>query len=78
MNPEHTKELWRIRFQKIVDLEEESYQFYEKLLKGKGPLLEQAGVKSILKQILSDEGRHIRIAKELLSLAACTRSTSAR
>lgn len=68
MTPEEQKELWRIRFEKILQLEQESFDFYQKLLKEKGDLLEEAGIKSTLKQILSDEGKHIRIAKELVHL----------
>lgn len=68
MTPEEQKELWRIRFEKILQLEQESFDFYQKLLKEKGDLLEEAGIKSTLKQILSDEGRHIRIAKDLVHL----------
>lgn len=70
MNPENARELWRLRFQKILQLEEESHEFYQKLLKEKTALLEEAGVKSILKEILGDEARHIKIAKELLHLAS--------
>ena len=66
MNPQHNRELWQIRFSKILELEVESFNFYQKLLKEKSDLLEKSGVKSIIKQICSDEGRHIRIAKDLL------------
>lgn len=68
MNPEHVRELWRIRFLKILELEEDSRNFYQKILEEKADLLEEAGVKSIVKQIMRDEERHIRIARELVSL----------
>ena len=68
MNAEHTRELWRIRFQRILELEEESFHFYKKLLKEKTKLLEETGIKETLRQIMRDEGRHIRIAKDLLRL----------
>jgi len=68
MNPEHERELWRIRFQRILELEEESFEFYKKLLKEKSEILEKAGIAPTLKQIMSDEGRHIRIAKDLLQI----------
>lgn len=68
MNSEHVRELWRIRFQKILELEEDSFNFYLKLLREKSDLLEETGVKPVLKQILRDEGRHIRIARDLLRL----------
>lgn len=70
MNPEHVKELWRIRFGRILELEQESFNFYQKLLKEKSTLLEEAGIKPLIKQIMQDEGRHIRIAKDLVRLAA--------
>ena len=68
MNPEHEKELWQIRFKKILQLEEESFEFYQKLLKEKAEILEKAGAKSTIQEIMKDEGRHIRIAKDLLKL----------
>lgn len=68
MNPQHERDLWRIRFLRILQLEEESFEFYQKLLKEKAGLLEQTGVASTLKQIMRDEGRHIRIAKDLLRI----------
>ena len=68
MNPEHEKKLWQIRFQKILDLEKESFDFYGNLLEEKSALLKEAGLDSTLKQIRRDEGKHIRIAAELLRL----------
>ncbi len=69
MKPEQQKELWRLRFMKILELEQASFGFYQKLLKKKSGLLHQAGIEPILKQILRDEARHIRIARELVRLA---------
>ena len=68
MNPEHEKKLWHIRFEKILELEEESFGFYQKLLKEKSELLKEAGLEPMIKQIMRDEGKHIRIAKDLLEL----------
>lgn len=68
MNPEHVRELWRIRFLKILELEQESFNFYQKLLKENAGLLEESGVKPTLQQIMRDEGRHIRIARDLLGM----------
>ena len=70
MNPEHEKELWQIRFERILQLEEESFHFYQKLLKEKADVLKTSGVDSVIKQIMRDEGRHIRIAKDLLKLVS--------
>ncbi len=68
MNPNHEKELWQIRFEKILQLEVDSFNFYKQLLKEKGEILRDAGLDSTIKQIMHDEGKHIRIAKELLEL----------
>lgn len=68
MNQEHEKELWQIRFQKILQLEQESFEFYQKLLKEKKEIVEKTGIASTLKEIMRDEGRHIRIARDLLKI----------
>ena len=68
MNSEHEKKLWRIRFEKILELEEESFNFYKKLLKEKSALLKETDLETLIKQIMRDEGRHIHIAKELLQI----------
>ncbi len=70
MNRKHEKELWQIRFQKILDLEKDSFDFYGNLLKEKSALLKEAGLDSVIKQIMRDEGKHIRIAIELLRLVS--------
>ena len=62
--------LWQIRFLKIVELEQESFNFYQKLLKEKSELVEESGLKLLLTQIMREEGQHIRIAKELVRLIA--------
>ena len=68
MNPDHEKKLWHIRFEKILELERESFGFYQKLLKEKSELLKETGLEPLIKQIMRDEGKHIRIAKDLLEL----------
>ena len=68
MNPKHEKELWQIRFQKILALEKDSFDFYGNLLEEKSALLKEAGLDSTIQQIRRDEGKHIRIAAELLRL----------
>ena len=70
MNLEHVKELWQIRFLKIVELEQESFNFYQKLLEEKSELVAESGLKPLLTQIMREEGKHIRIAKELVRLIA--------
>jgi rubrerythrin len=66
MNPDHVQKLWYLRFLKVLELEEESFEFYKKLIEERSTLLEAAGIKSTLKQIMQDEGRHIRIARDLI------------
>lgn len=66
MNLDQHRELWRIRFERILQLEQESLEFYKKLLKEKDAVLEEAGIKSLLKEIAADEGHHVHIAKDLL------------
>ena len=68
MNPEHERKLWRLRFQRVLELEEESFHFYKRLLQEKAGMLEAAGMAAPLREIMRDEGRHIRIAKDLLRL----------
>ncbi len=68
MNSEHEKELWQIRFQKILQLEQESFEFYQKLLKDKKELVDRMAIEATLKQIMQDEGRHIQIARDLLKI----------
>ena len=70
MNRRHERELWQIRFQRILELEQESFEFYQKLLKEKKDILEKTCIQSTLKQIMQDEGRHMRIAKDLLKIVS--------
>ena len=70
MNRLHERELWQIRFQRILELEQESFEFYQKLLKEEKDILEKTAVQSTLKKIMQDEGRHMRIAKDLLKIVS--------
>lgn len=72
MNTEHVRELWCIRFERVLELEQESFDFYQKLLKEKPGLLEDAGIKNTLEQIMRDEAKHIRIARELVRLCGAS------
>lgn len=69
MKPEQQKELWQLRFMKILELEQASFGFYEKLLKEKSELLEETEMKPLLKKIMQEEAQHIRIARNLVRLA---------
>ena len=67
MNPE-LKKLWGLRFEKILKLENESHDFYERLLKENASLLEGTRTKEILEGIAKDEAKHAQIAEELLKI----------
>jgi len=63
------KELWILRFAKLVAMEKEAYCFYRKLLVEKKKYLEGTRAEKILQGIMEDEMEHIRIANELLRIA---------
>lgn len=67
MLAKHYKELWKTRFKKMLESEKHALVFYRRLLKEKSPLLSMKARK-ILKEILRDEVKHARIARELLQL----------
>ena len=66
MNFEQFKELWTMRFKKILKGEEEAIAFYCDLLSNNKTILENTPVKMMLEQILKDEGKHVQIARELV------------
>jgi len=68
MLPEQVKELWEIRFQKILKGEKEAIVFYKDLLEKNQSLLEGLWVKDMLEQIMHAEVKHAQIAHELLSI----------
>jgi len=68
MQPEQVKELWEIRFQKILKGEKEAIIFYKDLLEKNQPLLEGLWIQDMLEQIMHDEAKHAQIAHELLSI----------
>ena len=68
MQPEQFKELWEIRFQKILEGEKEALLFYHNLLKGNEQLFRDTKAKRMLEEIRRDEAKHVRIARHLLNL----------
>ena len=63
------KELWVLRFQKMLRLEEESIVGYQKLLeecqkKSEGGL----ELQNDLKKLITDEKRHAKLVQELLNI----------
>lgn len=70
MDDEVLKELWKIRFEKLLKLEKDSAGMYEQLLDQYPDLLSESGLDQILKQIIKDEKKHIKVAEELFQLAS--------
>ena len=62
------KELWQLRFRRILDGEKESYIFYKGLLRKNEGLLEGTKYQKILEEIMRDEVKHIRIVRQLIQL----------
>ena len=67
MNSE-LKELWGLRFEKILKLENESHDFYQRLLKENVAFLEGTRAKEILEGIMNDEAKHAQVAEELFKI----------
>ena len=60
------KELWAMRFQKMLDLEEQSVVAYESVLKEcKKPNSE---LETDLKKLILDEKKHAKLVSELLKI----------
>ncbi|PIQ85062.1 MAG: hypothetical protein COV74_10725 [Candidatus Omnitrophica bacterium CG11_big_fil_rev_8_21_14_0_20_45_26] len=76
MHDEHLKQLWTIRFRKIVNLEKEAYRFYQGLLAHYPDVLEGTKTKKLLEQIMKDEAKHAKIAHQLLQLVKRKQITS--
>ena len=62
------KELWALRFQKMLALEEQSIEDYEKLLKECAKLKTEESVKEKLTQLKADETSHAKYVRELLKI----------
>lgn len=68
MRDREFKELWEIRFLKIVDVEKEGFLFYRQLLREHKDVFEGSEAKKILEGMARDELRHTRIARALLKM----------
>ena len=63
------KELWAIRFQKMLKLEEQSAIAYESVLEEcKDQWKENPELETSLKKIISDEKKHAKLVRELLEI----------
>jgi hypothetical protein len=62
------KELWRLRFEKMLKLEEESIVDYENLLKECKTLHKGHAIEPHLERLIRDETKHAKLCKELLAI----------
>ncbi len=62
------KELWQIRFQKMLKLEEDSVKAYEKLSKEAQKITGSEAVRPHLERLIADEKRHSLLVNELLKI----------
>lgn len=62
------KELWAIRFKKMLALEEKSASDYESLLKECKKHHPSHPIESHLERLITDEKRHARLVQELIKI----------
>ena len=74
MKHDQLKELWRIRFEKILHEEEESFFFYKNLIEENKDILKDLKSGPILEQIMNDEKKHAKVARRLLKIIEKTSS----
>ncbi len=67
------KQIWKMRFERMVALEKDSLCFYSGILRKHKFFLEGTKAKRILSSIMKDEARHIQIAAELSRLVVKSR-----
>ncbi len=61
------QELWNLRFQKMLALEEQSIVGYKGLIKECNKFQDEETVEK-LKQLIADETRHARLVRELIKI----------
>lgn len=62
------KQLWLMRFEKMLELEKEALFFYSDLMKKHKLFLEGTKAKAVLESILKDEAHHTQYAAELVRI----------
>ena len=62
------KELWTMRFQKMLELEREGVQTYQAILDGCGKDKSRAKLKADLKKLVEDEKKHVTLVQQLLEI----------
>ena len=65
MKKKHVFELWEARVEKLLSLEVKALKEYKRLLGKYSHILGGSRIKYIIRGIMSDEARHIEIAKKL-------------
>ena len=69
MQRELYRELWTLRFQKMLQLEESSVQEYEVLLEEAQKIYEDhTELHNTFRQLISDEKMHAKLVRELLDI----------
>jgi len=62
------RELWRIRFKKMLRLEEQAVSDYESLLEECTAKHHEHPIEPLLERLIQDEKRHARLVRELLDI----------
>ena len=68
MDRSQYKELWKLRFEKMLRLEEQSARDYETLLEECRSKYTDHPIEPHLEQLIHDEKRHAHLVKELLKI----------
>lgn len=68
MRDKEFKELWEMRFQKILKLEKEGFLFYRHLLRKNKALFSGTQAKNVLQQLALDELKHAKMVRLLMKI----------
>ena len=68
MTSKHRLDLWGIRFRKLVKMEEESREFYQRLLNENAAAFAHIQGTKLMDEIIRDEAQHARIGDALLDI----------
>lgn len=62
------RELWKLRFEKMLTLEEEAAACYESLIQDCRRHNADHAILPLLERLVTDEKRHAKLVRELLSI----------
>ena len=68
MERKHFKELWRLRFEKMLALEKQGAEEYQTLLNERQGECQASSVIPHLKLLINEEKKHIHLVEELLEM----------